>query len=265
MTRLRIAAACAIALVSSLLLARVHPFGDAGLYKATPAPATIMQHSNVPPRVRDLLITKCADCHSTETRAPLYGRLAPISWLLERDILEGRKHMNLSAWDTYSPEEQQTFQSKILTQTRTRKMPLPQYRSIHRGSAITADDVALLTQWAHLTSTLDPAPTQRSVNAGDPIQGKLVFDKRCTGCHSLDQNREGPHLRGVFGRTSGQVPDFPYSSALKDAHIPWNNETLDRWLTDPDAFVPQNGMSFRVAKPDERRDLIRFLKESAER
>jgi cytochrome c len=222
-----------------------------------------MQHSNVPQQVRDLLIANCADCHSTETRTPFYGRLAPISWLLERDILEGRKHMNLSAWDTYSPDEQQTLQSKILTQTRTRKMPLPQYRHLHRDSAITPADLALLIQWAHLSSTLGTDPTQPPVNAGDPIQGKLVFEKRCTGCHSLDQNREGPHLRGVFGRTSGQVPNFPYSKGLKDAHILWNDQALDRWLTDPDAFVPQNNMSFRVAKPEERQNLIRFLKESA--
>ena len=263
MTRPRIAAACAIALVSSLLLARVHPFGDAGLYKATPAPANIMQHSNVPQQVRDLLIAKCADCHSTETRAPLYGRLAPISWLLERDILEGRKHMNLSAWDTYSPDEQQTLQAKILTQTRTRKMPLPQYRNIHRGSAITTADLALFTQWAHLSSTLGTDPTQPPANAGDAIQGKLVFDKRCTGCHSLDQDREGPRLRGVYGRTSGKVPNFPYSQQLTNAHIVWNDQTLDRWLTDPDAYVPQTNMDFRVTKPQERQDLIRFLKESA--
>jgi cytochrome c len=265
MTRLGTAALAAVlALPASLLLARVHPFGDAGLYAATPEPARIMQHSNVPPRVRDLLIAKCADCHSTQTRAPLYGHLAPISWLMERDILEGRKHMNLSAWDTYSPDEQQTLQSKILQQTRTRKMPLPQYQNIHRGSAITPADLDLLTEWAHLSSQPDPAPN-KTPTAGDPVQGRLVFEKRCTGCHSLDQNREGPRLRGVFGRTSGQFPNFPYSSALKDAHILWNEQTLDRWLTDPDTFVPQNGMSFRVTRPDERRDLIRFLKESAEK
>jgi cytochrome c len=99
MTPLRIVAACAVALLSSLLLARVHPFGDAGLYAARPSTAPIMEHS-APPRVRELLITKCADCHSTQTHAPIYGRFAPISWLMERDILEGRKHMNLSAWDS---------------------------------------------------------------------------------------------------------------------------------------------------------------------
>jgi cytochrome c len=141
-------------------------------------------------------------------------------------------------------------------------MPLPQYQNLHRGSAVTTADLNLLTQWAHLTSSLDPAPVQ-APTAGDPVQGKLVFEKRCVGCHTLEQNREGPRLAGVFGRISGQVPNFSYSSALKDAHILWNEDTLDRWLTDPDSFVPQNNMSFRVTKPDERRNLIRFLKESA--
>src|SRR5215469_14951324 len=105
MTRLRIATVGVIALLSSLLLARVHPFGDAGLYAANGSRTPIMQHSSVPPQVRELLVAKCADCHSTQTHMPFYGRLAPVSWLLERDIIEGLKHMNLSAWDTLAPEQ----------------------------------------------------------------------------------------------------------------------------------------------------------------
>ena len=208
MTRLRIAAACVIALASSLLLARVHPFGDAGLYKATPAPANIMQHSNVPPRVRDLLIAKCADCHSTETRAPLYGRLAPISWLLERDILEGRKHMNLSAWDTYSPDEQQTLQAKILTQTRTRKMPLPQYRNIHRGSAITTADLALFTLRQHIAlriADLELDRWQRPANRLGEVDQLLAVVQggergalRLPVADSNAQARTGKHLARPF-------------------------------------------------------------------
>jgi cytochrome c len=38
--------------------------------------------------------------------------------------------------------------------------------------------------------------------------------------------------------------------------------SLERWLADPDAFVPANNMEFRVTKPQERSDLIRFLKEN---
>jgi cytochrome c len=67
----------------------------------------------------------------------------------------------------------------------------------------------------------------------------------------------------VFGRTSGAVPSFDYSPALAKAHIVWDDATLEQWLADPDAMIPGNNMEFLVAKPQERRDLIRFLRDSA--
>jgi cytochrome c len=105
-----------------------------------------------------------------------------------------------------------------------------------------------------------PPPTPTS---GGAANGQRLFERRCTGCHSLDSNREAPKLGGVFGRTSGQVPNYPYSSALKNAHIIWDEHTLDRWLTDPDGFVSGNNMDFRVPKPQERQDIIQFLKRSS--
>lgn len=56
---------------------------------------------------------------------------------------------------------------------------------------------------------------------------------------------------------------FGYSSALKQAHIVWNDASLERWLADPDTLVPGNNMEFHVAKPQERSDLIAFLKQDA--
>ncbi len=262
MTRIRITVACILALLSSLLLARVHPFGDAGLYAASTSSQPIMQHSNVPPPVRELLVSKCADCHSTQTRTPFYGHFAPISWLLERDILDGRKHMNLSAWQTYTPDRQQVLQAKIIRQIKAGKMPLPQYRSIHRESIVTAADLELLTKWNKQSGMIETI-SMNSNSSADAARGQIVFEKRCLGCHSLDQNREGPRLGGVFGRAAAQVPGFPYSPALHKTHITWNELTLDRWLTDPDAYVPGNNMDFRVVKPQERQDLIRFLQQNS--
>jgi cytochrome c len=95
---------------------------------------------------------------------------------------------------------------------------------------------------------------------GDAIHGKAIFERRCTGCHSLEQDRVGPRLAGVYGRKSGTIPGFPYSTELKQAGLLWNDRSLDAWLTDPDTLVPGNAMSFHVAKPDERRDVIAFLK-----
>jgi cytochrome c len=96
--------------------------------------------------------------------------------------------------------------------------------------------------------------------AADAAKGKDVFQRRCGGCHSLDRSMEGPRLRGVYGRRSGSAPDFQYSEALKNARITWNDGALDKWLTDTEALVPDNDMTFRVPNPDERREIIAYLK-----
>lgn len=113
-------------------------------------------------------------------------------------------------------------------------------------------------------STAQSESAAVSGGAGDAAKGKAIFEKRCSLCHSLDRNREGPRLGGVYGRISGTTEGFSYSAALKQAHIQWNDQSLDRWLTDPDLLVPGNDMSVFLAKPDERRNLIAYLKASSE-
>ena len=105
--------------------------------------------------------------------------------------------------------------------------------------------------------------TQSEASHGDPTRGKALFEKRCTGCHALTENRQGPRLQGVYGRDSGSVADFSYSAALKKSHIVWDDQSLDRWLNDPDLFVPGNEMDFLVPNAQDRQDLIAFLKQSS--
>jgi cytochrome c len=249
-----------LTLAASVALARIHPFGDAGLFNADTA-NPIMERMSVPSEVRTILAAKCADCHSMETRSPAYGRLAPVSWLMERDIIRGRQAMNLSRWDRYSVEQQQTFASKIVQETKAHEMPLLQYRIIHWNSRITDTEIRTLASWAHASSSYaDGAPEESSVE-GDPSRGKALFEKRCTGCHALTQNHEGPRLQGVYGRTSGSVADYAYSEALKKARIVWDDKSLEKWLTDPDILVPNNNMDFLVSKSQERKDVISYLKQ----
>jgi cytochrome c len=99
--------------------------------------------------------------------------------------------------------------------------------------------------------------------AGDAARGKLVFERRCSGCHALDADREGPQLRTVYGRKAGSVAGFQYSANLVRSGLTWNPDTLDRWLTDPDAMVPGNNMSFVTPKSIDRRDLIAYLQQAA--
>ena len=93
--------------------------------------------------------------------------------------------------------------------------------------------------------------------------GKELFEKRCGGCHSLDRDKEGPRLRGAYGRSAGSVDSFQYSEALKKSKIKWTEATLEKWLTDTEKLVPDNDMAFHVEKPEERTEIIAYLKQNS--
>jgi cytochrome c len=95
--------------------------------------------------------------------------------------------------------------------------------------------------------------------------GKQIFGKRCTGCHALDNEKVGPRLRGVYGRPAGSVASFPYSESLRKSGVTWDSSSLDKWLTDPDAFIPDNDMAFRVTNSEERTSIIEYLKELSQK
>jgi cytochrome c len=151
--------------------------------------------------------------------------------------------------------------AKIVQETREHKMPLLQYRLVHWNSRITDADLQTLAAWAHGSEGSSSGETNVSVGEGDPTRGAALFEKRCVGCHALTENHEGPRLQGVYGRAAGSVADFAYSPALKRANLVWDETTLDKWLTDPDAFISGNEMDFLISKPQERQDLIAFLKQ----
>ena len=102
-------------------------------------------------------------------------------------------------------------------------------------------------------------------STGDATRGKQVFEKRCTGCHAIQADREGPRLAGVFGRRAGSVAGYTYSAGLRksgETGLIWDDVSLNQWLSDTDAMVPDNNMEFRVPKAQERLDLIAYLKQA---
>jgi cytochrome c len=69
----------------------------------------------------------------------------------------------------------------------------------------------------------------------------------------------------VFDRLAGSVAGFDYSPALKHSGVRWTAANLNRWLTNPGAFIPGNKMGYEVPDSVDRRDLIAFLASSAAR
>ena len=63
------------------------------------------------PRTRELSARACFDCHSNETVWPWYSNIAPISWLIESDVKEGRRELNFSEWDRPQEEAHESTDS----------------------------------------------------------------------------------------------------------------------------------------------------------
>jgi cytochrome c len=70
---------------------------------------------------------------------------------------------------------------------------------------------------------------QHALAAGDAVAGKTVFENQCSICHTtvVGRNGFGPSLEGVFGRHSGGLPDYKYSTAMANAGLVWDAPTLD--------------------------------------
>jgi cytochrome c len=94
---------------------------------------------------------------------------------------------------------------------------------------------------------------------GDLGAGKALWERTCANCHALDYDGEGPRHRGVYGRKAGTA-DHDYSPALKDSGIVWSEDTLERWLTNPEALIPGQRMNFKIASPADRANVIAYLK-----
>lgn len=97
-------------------------------------------------------------------------------------------------------------------------------------------------------------------SALDVQQGQAIYQARCFACHSVDSNRIGPKHANLFTRKAGSVPGFEYSDALRQSTIVWDEITLDRWLSDPEAYVPGQRMNVSVKNPEDRKHLISYLK-----
>jgi cytochrome c len=99
--------------------------------------------------------------------------------------------------------------------------------------------------------------------------GQLSFNNVCRTCHTTNKgdNRLGPNLYKIVGRKAGSLPNYPYSSAMKDADFVWDEARLDRFIEKPDAVVPGNNMKpyGGLASAGDRAKITAFLRSLSNR
>jgi predicted Fe-S protein YdhL (DUF1289 family) len=124
----------------------VHPWGE--LRNGVDAKTELLQGGSATGPMRAMLERGCGNCHSERTQWPAYSRVAPVSWLVEHDVHEGRQHMNLSRWQQYSNDERIDLLSRIITQLRQAKMPPKPYLLMHSDAKLSAEEQEQLRAWA---------------------------------------------------------------------------------------------------------------------
>ena len=98
--------------------------------------------------------------------------------------------------------------------------------------------------------------------AADPVAGEKIFKTQCSICHAVvaGENRIGPTLFGVVGRRAGSLPDFDYTADHKKLGVTWNTTTLNKYLTNPRAMVPDTTMIYPGLKDNAKRaDVVAYL------
>lgn len=91
----------------------------------------------------------------------------------------------------------------------------------------------------------------------------IAFGNYCQSCHSVapGENRRGPSLHQIMGRTAGSVSNYNYSQAMKEAGFAWDELSLDRYMRNPHDFLPDGAKSGSISVPsaEDRKKIIVYL------
>ena len=108
-----------------------------------------------PPEVKQILRNSCYNCHSNETKLPWFDKVVPAYWIAATDVKEAREHVNFSEIGKLPAAQQKGILFEAVNQIQLGAMPLPAYRRVHPGSAITPEQLTVLRQYLN-----PPVPNQ---------------------------------------------------------------------------------------------------------
>ena len=122
----------------------IHPFEAAAVSGTNQA---ILREAQIDPETLAIVQRACQNCHSQNTEWPWYGHVAPVSWLLARDVQQARLHMNLSRWQEYAMDDRVRLLSEIGSAVRNREMPVQRYLLLHPEARLTDVERQQIYRW----------------------------------------------------------------------------------------------------------------------
>ena len=118
-----------VAVVGLFMLIQLIPYG-----RAHNNPPVLQEPQWDSPETRAMAKRACFDCHSNETVWPFYSNIAPVSWLVQRDVDEGREKLNFSEWGRGDEPDE------IVEIVQKGEMPLGIYLIMHPEANMTSQE-----------------------------------------------------------------------------------------------------------------------------
>ena len=138
-----------VGIVLAIAFAAIQFIRPAKNIAADGSPQHIVNIVDVPAEIRTILDNACADCHSDNTRYPWYAEVQPVGWLLERDVMEGKKHFNMSQFGAGRSSIQAHKLEEIETEVGDEEMPPAAYQWMHPEAKLTAEQRSRLIEWTN--------------------------------------------------------------------------------------------------------------------
>jgi hypothetical protein len=225
----------------------------------------------VPDDVKQILMRSCYDCHSNESKLAWFDLPSPINWLVIHDIREARTHINFSEIGKLPTSQQRAALYEGLFQVQQGAMPLPAYRRLHPGAAISEKQISVLKRF--LAQPKEALPTnaieataadsefQKWVTLGNDLAANVqtepnglsfLFDYKNWIPISSTDRFDNQTIRQIFGNeialkaiANHQCNPWPDGTAF--AKVAWKQQVEANGVIRPGAFYQVEFM-FRDSK-----------------
>ena len=112
-----------------------------------PTDFDIMIAESIPDDISVILRQACYDCHSNQVIYPWYSYVAPVSWLVARDVRVGVPELNFSEWGALTKRQKLKLLDKIADEISAGSMPFPIYKITHPEARLTDEQRASIVKW----------------------------------------------------------------------------------------------------------------------
>jgi len=203
---------------------------------------------HAPESATKVLRTSCYSCHSNERRLSWFDEIVPAYWLVRRDVLDARRHLNFSTLGGEPVAAQRTALFEAVNMAQLGAMPLKRYTALHPEAKIQQSDLAnlkaFLAPWGTIPPSQPDPPEIHTPSVTESAPGGLAFDDGFVGWHLLSVTDRGDNntFRFILGNDiatkaarEGRV--YPWPNGARFAKIAWQQRTLRTGLIAPGEFI----------------------------